>query len=76
MMRFTLLIIILDPRNCRHWILLTTKFTQVILHTLIDWIEVAVELLNIFAHSEYRARNLQLFHDVDENDFSAINKLI
>jgi len=35
-----------------------------------------VELLNIFAHSEYRARNLQLFHDIDENDFTAINKLI
>lgn len=35
-----------------------------------------MELLNIFAHSEYRARNLQLFHDVDEADLSAINKLI
>jgi len=35
-----------------------------------------VELLNIFAHSEYRARNLQLFHDIDKDDLVAINKLI
>jgi diguanylate cyclase (GGDEF)-like protein len=35
-----------------------------------------VELLNIFAHSEYRARNLQLFHDIDESDLVAINKLL
>jgi len=35
-----------------------------------------VELFNIFAHSEYRARNLQLFHDIDEADLIGINELI
>lgn len=35
-----------------------------------------MELLNIFAHSEYWARNLQLFHDIDEQGMIAINKLI
>jgi len=35
-----------------------------------------VELLSIFAHSEYRARNLQLFQDIDRNDLNTINRLI
>jgi len=35
-----------------------------------------VELLNIFAHSDYKARNLQLFHDIDDRDLANINKLI
>lgn len=35
-----------------------------------------MELLNIFAHSNYQARNLHLFHDIDEDDLSAINLLI
>ena len=35
-----------------------------------------MELLNIFAHSEYRARKLQLFHDMEENDLTTVNKII
>lgn len=35
-----------------------------------------MELLNIFAHSEYRTRNLQLFSNISEADLSAINQLI
>ena len=35
-----------------------------------------MELLNIFAHSEYRARNLQLFQDIDDVDLTTVNHLI
>ncbi len=35
-----------------------------------------MELLNIFAHSEFSARNLQLFKDIDDRNLAAVNNLI
>ncbi len=35
-----------------------------------------MELLTIFAHSDFRAASLQLFHDINERDLVAINQLI